>query len=69
VTEPVEPGLETAGPAEQARATFIGPVMPREPTPEEARRNVLFGLALFGVFVLLFGGTVVVALIYLAVVD
>jgi hypothetical protein len=35
--------------------------------PELARRNVLLGWALFGVFVLLFGGTVVVALIYVAV--
>ena len=35
--------------------------------PELARRNVLLGWALFGVFVLLFGGTVVVALIYIAV--
>jgi hypothetical protein len=69
VTEPAERGPESASPAEQLRASFIGPVMPKEPTPEEARRNVLYGLALFGVFVLLFGGTVVVALIYLAVVD
>jgi hypothetical protein len=36
-------------------------------SPELARKNVLFGLALFGIFVLLFAGTVVVALIYLAV--
>jgi nitrogen fixation protein FixH len=33
--------------------------------PETARRNMILGWALFGVFVLLFGGTVVVALIYL----
>jgi hypothetical protein len=41
-----------------------------EPTdPEEAlaRKNLVFGLVLFGVFLLLFAGTVVVALIYLAV--
>jgi hypothetical protein len=69
VTEPLEPGLETAGAAEQRRASFIGPVAPTEPTAELARRNVLLGLALFGVFLLLFVGTVVVALIYLAVVD
>jgi hypothetical protein len=69
VTEPLEPGLETAGPAEQRRAALIGPVPPVEPTPELARRNVLFGLALFGVFLAIFAGTVVVALIYLAVVD
>jgi hypothetical protein len=34
---------------------------------QTARKNVLFGLALFGVFVVLFAGTIVVALIYLAV--
>jgi hypothetical protein len=32
-----------------------------------ARRNVRLGLALFGVFVLLFAGTIAVAFIYLAV--
>jgi nitrogen fixation protein FixH len=32
-----------------------------------ARRNVVLGWSLFGVFVLLFAGTVAVALIYLAV--
>ena len=69
MTEPAEHGPESAGPAEQLRASFIGPVTPREPTPEEARRNVIYGLALFGIFLLLFGSTVVVALIYLAVVD
>jgi hypothetical protein len=37
--------------------------------PETVRRNVLFGLALLGVVVLLFAGTVLVALIYLAVAD
>jgi hypothetical protein len=31
-----------------------------------ARRNVRFGLALFGLFALLFAGTFVVALVYLA---
>jgi hypothetical protein len=33
---------------------------------ELARRNVRFGLALFGLFILLFAGTVLVALAYLA---
>jgi hypothetical protein len=65
MTEPVEPGVETAEP----RASFVGPVPPKDITPELARRNVILGLALFGVFVALFAGTVVVALIYLAVVD
>ena len=39
---------------------------PHEPDAEEARANNLMGLALFGVFVLLFGGTVLVGLLYLA---
>ena len=34
---------------------------------ELARKNVRFGLLVFGLTVLLFAGTVVVALIYLAV--
>ncbi|MDQ4030538.1 MAG: hypothetical protein M3168_05800 [Actinomycetota bacterium] len=43
--------------------------MDNDPTtnPDLARRNVILGWALFGVFVLLFAGTVLVALIYLAV--
>jgi hypothetical protein len=37
------------------------------PEPEAlARKNLVFGLVLFGVFLLLFAGTVLVALIYLA---
>jgi hypothetical protein len=39
---------------------------PREATPAEERSNVLFGLALFGVFLLLFAGTIGVAFVYLA---
>jgi hypothetical protein len=66
VTEPVEPGEEVAEPRV---ASFVGPVPPKDITPELARRNVILGLALFGVFLVLFAGTVVVALIYLAVVD
>ena len=34
-----------------------------------ARKNLVLGWALFGIFVLLFAGTVVAALIYLAVAD
>lgn len=34
---------------------------------ELARKNMFLGVALFGVFLLLFAGTVVVAAIYLAV--
>ncbi|HEV8248376.1 MAG TPA: hypothetical protein VGQ15_00255 [Gaiellaceae bacterium] len=33
--------------------------------PETARKNMLLGWALFGIFLLLFGGTVAVAFIYL----
>ena len=35
--------------------------------PETARKNVRLGLFLFGLFLVLFAGTLVVALIYLAV--
>ena len=34
--------------------------------PELARKNVAFGWALFGLFLLLFAGSVGIALIYLA---
>ena len=33
--------------------------------PQTARKNLLWGWALFGVFLLLFGGTIAVAFIYL----
>jgi hypothetical protein len=42
-------------------------VQPVEPDQELAHRNNVFGLALFGLFLLLFGGTFVIAFIYLAV--
>jgi hypothetical protein len=35
-------------------------------TPELERKNLILGWALFGLFVLLFAGTVGVALLYLA---
>ncbi len=35
--------------------------------PETARKNLRLGWALFGLFWLLFAGTLVVALVYLAV--
>ena len=38
----------------------------QEPTPELERKNLLFGWLLFGIFVLLFAGTVGVAFLYLA---
>jgi hypothetical protein len=34
--------------------------------PELARKNLIFGLALFGLFLLIFGATIVVAFVYLA---
>jgi hypothetical protein len=34
--------------------------------PELARKNVRLGIALFGVFLLLFAGTFAIALLYLA---
>jgi len=39
---------------------------PVEPTPELARKNIAFGLALFALALLLFGGSIAVAFIYLA---
>ncbi len=38
---------------------------PLDLTPEQHRRNLVLGWALFGVFVLLFAGTFGVALLYL----
>jgi hypothetical protein len=39
---------------------------PPDPSAELARKNLVFGLVLFGIFLLLAAGTVVFALIYLA---
>jgi hypothetical protein len=36
-----------------------------EPTPELARKNLLWAWLLVGLFLVLFGGTVVVGLVYL----
>jgi hypothetical protein len=38
----------------------------KEITPELERKNLVLGWALFGIFVLLFAGTIGVALLYLA---
>lgn len=48
---------------------FLARIPVEPPGPELARRNIVFGLALFGAFVVLFAGTIVVAFIYLAVAD
>ncbi|HVD24538.1 MAG TPA: hypothetical protein VNB86_00925 [Gaiellaceae bacterium] len=42
-------------------------VLPVEPDAELAHRNNVVGLALFGLFLLLFAGTWLIAFIYLAV--
>jgi hypothetical protein len=39
---------------------------PSEPTSEQARGNTLFGLALFGIALLLFGAVIGLAFVYLA---
>jgi hypothetical protein len=44
---------------------FIPPQPPVDVDAELARRNIRLGLALFGVFLILFAGTFVVGLIYL----
>jgi hypothetical protein len=41
-------------------------VAPREPTYEEGPSFMLFGFGVFGIFLLLFAGTVGVGLVYLA---
>ena len=40
--------------------------LPVEPTAEQARGNTLFGLALFGIALLLFGAVIGLAFVYLA---
>jgi len=39
---------------------------PADPEADLARRNMIFGLALFGFVLLLFGATILVAYVYLA---
>ena len=38
----------------------------KEITPELEQKNLVFGWALFGIFVLLFAGTVGIAFLYMA---
>jgi hypothetical protein len=42
-------------------------VKPVEPDADLAHRNNVFGLALFGLFLLIFGGTWIIAFVYLAI--
>jgi hypothetical protein len=39
---------------------------PADPEAELSRRNMIFGLALFGFVLLLYGATILVAYVYLA---
>jgi hypothetical protein len=59
---------ELTEPLDEPRPTEVvpEPVGPVDPERELARKNMLFGLALFGLFLLLFAGVWVVAFIYLA---
>jgi len=58
LTEPVD--------EPQSPEVTPGPSQPVDPTAELARRNSLFGWALFGLWLLLFAGVWIVAFIYLA---
>jgi DNA-binding helix-hairpin-helix protein with protein kinase domain len=42
-------------------------VLPVEHDQELAHRNNVFGLALLGLFLLIFGGTFIIAFVYLAI--
>ncbi len=59
---------ELTEPLDEPRASenVPEPVHPVDPGRELARKNTLFGLALFALFLLLFAGVWVVAFIYLA---
>ena len=59
---------ELTEPLDEPRPSEAVPkaVDPVDPGRELARKNMLFGLALFGLFLLLFAGVWVVAFIYLA---
>jgi hypothetical protein len=60
---------EAAEPLAEPLPEPAGPETRHPPVDDHAalaRKNLLWGWALFGLFVLLFAGTVVVALVYLA---
>jgi hypothetical protein len=61
LTEPVEEPRPSEPVPESSR-----PVEPADPARELAHKNAVFGWALFGLFLLLFAGTWLVAFIYLA---
>ncbi|HKA25878.1 MAG TPA: hypothetical protein VKD88_00770 [Gaiellaceae bacterium] len=54
-----EPNPESPFPPETA-------YQPIEPDAELSRRNVIFGLALFGFVLMLYGATILVAYVYLS---
>lgn len=57
----VEPVREAPAPSR-----FMDPVSPQD-NPELVRRNIRLALALWGISLLLFAGTIAVALVYLMV--
>ena len=61
LTEPVEEPRPS-----DVIPTPVEPVDPDDPHRELARKNMLLGWALFGLFLLLFAGTWAIAYIYLA---
>ena len=65
MTEPVRDAEGAPAPVPRSAEPINDP----EANPALARKNLVFGWALFGVFVLLFVGTVAVAFAYLAIVD
>jgi len=48
-------------------ARFVVPVLSEASQRELERKNLILGLALFGLFLLLFGGVIAAAFVYLAV--
>lgn len=61
LTEPVEEPRPSEPVPEPSK-----PVEPADPARDLAHKNAVFGWALFGLFLLLFAGTWLVAFIYLA---
>jgi hypothetical protein len=64
VTDLTEP-IEEPRPSEPVPAASE-PVESADPTQELAHKNAVFGWALFGLFLVLFAGTWLVAFVYLA---
>ena len=65
MTEPVQDAEGAPAPDPPAAVPLNDP----ETNPALARKNMVFGWALFGVFLVLFVGIVLVPFAYLAIVD